>query len=107
MNLKSTNITVKGVILDEQPEMTLDELCLACRVEQTTVVELIEEGVVEPQNRGRTPWSFSRTALPYLIKALRLQRDFELNPAGVAFALDLLEEIEVLQNRLKILESDE
>ena len=107
MNLKYTSITVKGVILDEQPDMTLDELCLACRVEQTAIVELVEEGIVEPRNRGRAPWNFSRTALPCLVKALRLQRDLELNPAGVAFALDLLEEIEGLRNRLNILESNE
>jgi len=99
---KSANLTIKGVILDEQSDITLDDMCRACRVEQRTIIALIEEGIVEPRVRNESPWRFSSTTLPHVSRALRLQRDFELNPAGVAFALDLLNEIEELRNRLKI-----
>ena len=34
-------------------------------------------------------------------EALRLTRDLELDPAGVALALDLLDEIAVLRTRLQ------
>ena len=99
---KSANLTIKGVILDEQSDITLDDMCRACRVEQRAIIALIEEGILEPRVRNESPWRFSSTTLPYVSRALRLQRDFELNPAGVAFALDLLNEIEELRNRLKI-----
>ena len=101
---KQVNVTIRGVILDEQPEMTLEDLCRACRVEQQAIVALVEEGIVEPRARDSLPWSFSGTTLPRVARALRLQRDLELNPAGVAFALDLLNEIEDLRNRLKIMD---
>ena len=98
------NVTIKGVILDEQSEMTLDDLCRACRVEQKVIIALIDEGIVEPRSRNESPWSFSGTTLPRVVRALRLQRDLELNPAGVAFALDLLNEIEELRKRIKIMD---
>ena len=102
MIYKPANLIIKGVILDEQSDITLDDMCRACRVEQRVIIALIEEGIVEPRVRNESPWRFSSTTLPRVSRALRLQRDFELNPAGVAFALDLLNEIEELRNRLKI-----
>ena len=104
---KQVNVTIKGVILDERPEMTLEDLCRACRVERQAVVALIEEGIVEPSSRDSSSLRFSATTLPRVARALRLQRDLELNTAGVAFALDLLNEIENLRNRLKIMDINE
>lgn len=105
MTLKVSNVTVSGVILDEHSEVTLDDLCRACRVEQTIVLQLVEEGVLEPSARDVSPWRFSGTTVPLVAKALRLQRDFDLNLAGVAFALDLLDEIKQLRKRIEFYES--
>lgn len=104
---KRVNVTIRGVILDENTEVTLDDLCRACRVDRAAIVALVEEGIVEPRTRDAMPWLFSGTSLPHVARALRLQRDLELNPAGVAFALDLLSEIEDLRKRLKIMDINE
>jgi chaperone modulatory protein CbpM len=104
---KRVNVTIRGVILDENTEVTLDDLCRACRVDQAAIVALVEEGIVEPRAMDTMPWRFSGTTLPQVARALRLQRDLELNPAGVAFALDLLSEIEDLRKRLKIMDINE
>jgi chaperone modulatory protein CbpM len=98
---KQANVTLSGVILDEQSEVTLEELCECCRVEQSVIIALVEEGIVEPMAEKVQPWRFSATTLPRVVRALRLQRDLELNLAGVAFALELISEIESLRNRLK------
>ena len=98
---KQTNVTLSAVILDDQSDVTLEELCEACRVEQAVIIELVEEGIVEPMTEKVQPWRFSATTLPRVVRALRLQRDLELNLAGVAFALELIGEIETLRNRLK------
>jgi chaperone modulatory protein CbpM len=37
-------------------------------------------------------------------RALRLQRDLDLNLAGAALALDLLDEVEILRERVRVLE---
>ena len=101
---KRVNVTIKGVILDEHTEVTMDDLCRACRVDQAAIVALVEEGIVEPSTRDAMPWRFSGTTLPQVARALRLQRDLDLNLAGVAFAMDLLSEIEELRNRLKLVD---
>jgi len=98
---KQADLTLSAVILDEQSDVTLEELCEACRVEQSVIIEQVEEGIVEPMTEKVQPWRFSATTLPRVVRALRLQRDLELNLAGVAFALELIGEIETLRNRLK------
>lgn len=102
---KSANATITGMILDDHAGVSLDDLCQACRVDQARIVALVEEGVVEPRSRNAQSWSFNWTTIPQVARALRLQRDFDLNPAGVAFMLDLLKEIEALDNRIKIIET--
>ena len=101
MTSKQVKVTVSGVILDEEIEVTLDQLCESCRVEQSVIIALVEEGIVEPMSIGVKPWCFSETTLPRVRRALRLQRDLDLNLAGVAFTLELINEIESLRNRLK------
>ena len=48
-----------------------------------------------------TEWHFSGAALRRVRRALRLERDLELNLAGVALALDLMDELEQLRNELR------
>ncbi|MFA9421411.1 MAG: chaperone modulator CbpM [Gammaproteobacteria bacterium] len=98
---KRVNITLSGVILDERSEVTLDELCQACRVDQSVIMALVEEGIVEPVAGNPRPCRFSETTMPQVVRALRLQRDLDLNLAGVAFALELIDEIESLRKRLQ------
>ena len=39
-----------------------------------------------------------------MIRAARLRRDLELDPAGLALALELLDEIDALQQRVRTLQ---
>lgn len=106
MTSKSHKTTVAGVILDEFTEVTIDELCQTCQVDRTMIINLVEEGIIEPHSRAEKPWRFNGALLPIVKRALRLQNDLEINPAGVAFALDLLNEIERLQTRIRIMENE-
>ncbi|MCP4188716.1 MAG: MerR family transcriptional regulator [Gammaproteobacteria bacterium] len=103
--IRVTEIT--SVIVDDRIELTLKEVCKACRVDQAAILELVEEGIIEPSTKYSEPRRFSAVMLPRIARALRLQRDLELNTAGVAFALDLLGEIESLRKRLKRLSPQE
>jgi chaperone modulatory protein CbpM len=49
----------------------------------------------------RTEWHFSGAALRRARVAVRLERDLELNLAGVALALDLLDELAQLRHELR------
>jgi chaperone modulatory protein CbpM len=105
MNQKILN----GILLDEQTELTLVDLCSACSSSEEWIVELVEEGALEPfnlQNNGKqyTQWLFSADSLQKARTAKRLQRDLNINLAGIALALNLLEQIETLEARLRCLE---
>lgn len=89
---------LNGVLLDSRTTFTMVEFCSACGVEQRRVVEMVEEGVIEPI-ADQDDWQFHGEALLRAKRALRLVRDLGVNWPGAALALDLLEEIERLQRR--------
>lgn len=81
--------------------LTVDELCERCRTKTEYIFELVNEGIINPEKPGSKDWTFAIDTLARVKKARRLQRDLELNMAGVALALDLLDRIEELENRLR------
>ena len=89
------------VILDDAEEITLADLSRACRVHAEWVIELIEEGVIEPRGPGRPQWRFAATTVVRVEKARRLQNDLGVNLAGVALALQLLDRIDALEARVR------
>ena len=86
-------------LIDEAHEITLAELTRTCRVESEWVMELIEEGVLEPLQPGGPQWRFSATSIVRIHKARRLQNDLGVNLAGIALALQLLDRIDTLEAR--------
>ena len=96
-----TTKILTGTLLDDQVHFSLTEISEACATRSEWIVELVEEGILEPSGKERSHWQFSSDSLARAICARRLQRDLELNLAGVALALDLMEEVESLRNRLR------
>ncbi len=92
---------LSGVLIDEQTLISLGELCRACSRHAEWVIELVDEGVLEPRGPSPEQWQFTAGALKRALIAARLQRDLGINLAGVALALDLLGEIETLRARLQ------
>ena len=89
-----------GTILEEEVVLSLGELCRASRLSAERVIELAEEGVVEPIGRSPESWQFRGVNLRRIRCAQRLEDDLGVNTAGVALVLDLLEELEELRTRL-------
>ena len=90
-------------ILEEQTQLTLADLCSACAVHDEQIIALVEVGVLEPQGREPEHWHFGGVSLDRARRALRLQQDLDINLAGVALALELLDQIESLRARLRAL----
>lgn len=88
-------------VLEEQTQLTLDDLCHACAVHQQRIVELVEFGVLAPEGSEPARWRFGGASLLRARRAMRLQRDLDIDLAGAALALDLLDEIELLRTRLR------
>lgn len=93
--------TLDAEILEEAREITLAELTRACRVHADWVIELVEEGVIEPLGPHGPQWRFSSTTIVRIQKARRLQHDLGVNLPGVALALQLLDRIDALEARLR------
>jgi chaperone modulatory protein CbpM len=98
---------LNGILFDEQTEISLNDLSHVCRSSTEWIVELVEEGVLEPLDYQQTQWSFSGNCLQRAHTAMRLQRDLDINLAGVALALDLLDEINTLEARLRCVEMND
>ncbi|MCB1876368.1 MAG: MerR family transcriptional regulator [Chromatiales bacterium] len=100
MTMDKTSALV-GEILEEQVELTLGELCRACQVPAERVVELVEEGIVDPSGPNPARWRFRGMSVQRVRCALRLEQDLGVNVAGAALALDLMEELERMRIRLR------
>jgi chaperone modulatory protein CbpM len=95
-----TKKILSGTLLDEQVHLSLTEFCQACSSRTEWVIELVEEGILEPSGEESSRWSFPGNSLSKAQRARRLQHDLEINLAGVALVLELLDEIEALRSRL-------
>jgi chaperone modulatory protein CbpM len=97
---------LSGIILEEQTELTLADVCRACAVHAEYIIELVEEGVLLPIGNEPVSWRFSGIHMHRASVSLRLQHDLGINLAGVALALQLLDEIDSLHGRINALESE-
>ena len=99
------HVIVSGILLDEDTYFTLPELCSSCGVHAEELLAMVDDGILNPTGDSLPDWRFSCVDLIRAHRALRLQRDLELNLPGVALALQLLEEVERLRARVRVLES--
>ncbi len=95
---------LEGTPLDESTWIEVGDFCAWLSVERHWVASLVEAGVLEP--RGAVPecWSFAASDLQRVRATARLVHDLDVNLAGVAVILDLLEERRRLTRRLALLE---
>ena len=93
-----------GLVLDEESSLTLDEMCHACGVQSQWVIELVDEGILEPAGNELAQWNFSGSSLHRARTVCRLQQDLGINIAGAALVLDLMDGITVLRARASLLE---
>lgn len=95
-----------GFILEDQDELTLDDLCRACAAQSELIVDLVHEGLLAPLGAGPDVWRFTGVHLHRATVAVRLQRDLGVNPAGAALALELMDELDSLRRQLHRLQDN-
>ncbi|MFU8787380.1 MAG: chaperone modulator CbpM [Methylobacter sp.] len=94
-----------GTVIEDD-SLTLEQLCHACDVHADWVISLVEESIIEPQGNEMHRWRFSGVSQVRVRSALRLHRDLGVNLAGIALALDLMEELDALREQLKIMKRE-
>ena len=91
---------LEGLVLEEDYYLTLKQICRVCTVRSEHILELVEEGILEPTGTTVERYRFQVDSVLRVQMSCRLQKDLGINLAGIALAMDLLEEIEQLRNRL-------
>ena len=92
---------LSATVVEEELQMSLDELCRACLAPPEEVRVWVVEGVLQPIGDSPPSWRFTGASLRRARLAITLTRELEINTPGVALALDLMDEIEVLKARLR------
>jgi len=96
---KSRSGTLSGDLVEQDQELTLDDLCSRCSLKVEHVVAYVQEGVLDARGRKPAEWRFRISSIRRVRTAVRLQRDLGVNLAGAALALELLERIARLESR--------
>ena len=95
-----TDPPLAGEILEHGNPFTEHELCRLCMVDRDCILALVEEGIVVAERDADGNWRFSGGTVRRVRAALRLHRDLEITFAGVALALELMEELDRLRRAL-------
>lgn len=101
MNTGNRQTVTEVLILEDQYDLTLDDVCRVCRTEVEQLLALVDEGVIAPFGAEPAVWRFTGVQVRQVRVAVRLQRDLGVNPAGAALALQLMEELDGLRARLR------
>ena len=81
---------------------TLREVCERGDCHAEFVIKLVSYGIIAPVEDVPEvrQWQFDVEALSRLQKAMRLQRDLNLNLPGLAVSLDLLDEVQAMRREV-------
>ena len=82
-----------GKIVDDENDLTLQQICETCRTDSKLIVEMVEEGIVEPEGKEISSWRFSYSCVETVRIVVRMQKDLRVNLPGAALALQLLERV--------------
>jgi chaperone modulatory protein CbpM len=88
-------------IVDDTASLSMAELLACARIEFESLLQLVDAGVLSPDGSSVEQWWFRRRDLRRIRVAQRLIEDLEVNPAGVAVILDLIEERNALMRSLR------
>ncbi|MDR4508940.1 MAG: chaperone modulator CbpM [Candidatus Brocadiaceae bacterium] len=82
------------------------QVCAISAVEKSFVVELVQHGVIDPEGDVTEPdqWQFTQTQVSLCKRAANFYYDFQVNIQGIELAIRLLDELEQLRAKVKLLE---
>ena len=86
--------------LDENHEVSLDELATLTGFTRQELYQLVESGALVPNNKIADEWNFNSLHIVSVRTLLRLKKDFELEPNALSLTLVFLERICKLEAQL-------
>jgi chaperone modulatory protein CbpM len=98
---KSKNLVPMSEVVDV---VSLGDLCRICGSHADWIIELVDEGILEPVGTSRGTWRFDSVSITVVRKVQRLQSDLDVNIPGIALVLSLVDENARLKRRVQVLE---
>jgi chaperone modulatory protein CbpM len=92
------------ITVEENPELTLDEIAHTCNIPLQQIHAMIEYGIVEPKGWSEDTWRFTTDHLRRIRTITNLQKDLEINLPGAALVLDLIDQMEKMRTRIELFE---
>lgn len=93
-------------VAEQDPELSFEDLCHACLVAPQDIQEMIEYGVIDPRGVSYETWRFDLEHVQRIRKVLHLQHDLEVNLAGAALVLELIDEMEKMRAKVAFFEKN-
>jgi len=78
-------------------QFSFNELCQATDLSSQVLIEIIEQGIVDPPGDTPENWLFDTRMILVTKRALRLHQDLDIDWSGIALAIKLLDELEQLR----------
>ncbi len=91
------------VWLDARCEVSLAELAQLSGLTEAELRELVEYGVLIPNDPREAQWTFSGECVVTVRTAYRLRESFDLDPNALSLAVGFLERIRALEAELRAL----
>ena len=91
--------------LDEHQQLSLAELAELSGLSEVEIHELTEYGVFVPEDPEARPLVYGAHCITIARTACRLRSDFELDAAGLAVTLALLDRVRDLEAHIRELEA--
>lgn len=88
----------------QESTLSLEEICDVCETDSQFIYDLINYDIIHPELISQNEWRFKLHELRRIKRALRMQRDLDLNLAGIALVMELLDRLEELQAEMKLFE---
>jgi chaperone modulatory protein CbpM len=95
------------VHITESIWLNASDICSLEHLEQVSglshdnLLDLVDAGVIEPSNQDPENYFFPVSCIVVARTARRLRDDFELDPQGLALAVNLLRRIDTLEAELR------
>lgn len=76
---------------------TVTEFCKSVQISEDILNEIIDEGILDPSGTTPETWYFDAHMAEVARRAIRLQKELDIEWAGIAVAMDLLKELDQLR----------
>ena len=93
------------MMLVEHSQLNIEQLSQAIKIEHTHIIAWVEEGLLSVVGSQPADWQFTGDSFRRAKLASNLYHSFEINPSGIALAIDLLDQLGELQKQLEAMKT--